>query len=233
MSYHAEISFKKMEPQDIIPFLKEFKEAYIKKIPEIAKENYPFCPAVRKNLFNSPNSLPELWKDKLALSECLSWVKDCSCFKYFYDNEFKLLGVISVPKCLKNLFDTSIAFQNYCDQDYEQKAWSGIKEFEDIYVKWITKDVDEVRKSYNARFEFCDFDKDFPEPTKKAERLMYYRRSFAYQEIWKRYESELWDEADAIHLSLFGGYELGQLYKFLKLCFAEAQTERMEFQNNH
>lgn len=45
MSYYAEISFKKMKSQDVISFLKDFKCAYIKKIPEIAKENYPFCPA--------------------------------------------------------------------------------------------------------------------------------------------------------------------------------------------
>lgn len=233
MSYYAEISFKKMEPQDIIPFLKEFKEAYIKKIPEIAKENYPFCPAVRKNLFNFPNSLPELWKDKLALSECLSWVKDCSRFKYFYDNEFKLLGVVSVPKCLKDLFDTSIAFQNSCDQDYEQKAWSGIKEFEDIYTKWITKDVDEVIDSYNLEDDFRDFNADYPDPIKKSERLMYWRKSFAYREIWGRYEQEIFDDDNAIYFSLFGAYESSKLYRILQCCLAEAQTERMEFQNNH
>lgn len=49
MSYYAEISFKKLESQNIISFLKDFKCAYIKKIPEIAKENYPFCLAVEKN----------------------------------------------------------------------------------------------------------------------------------------------------------------------------------------
>lgn len=65
MSYYAEISFKKMKSQDVISFLKDFKCAYIKKIPEIAKENYPFCPAVEKNLLNFQDLVSE---DKLELS---------------------------------------------------------------------------------------------------------------------------------------------------------------------
>lgn len=230
MSYYAKICFKRMEPDEIIAFFKLFKKKCVEEMPEIAKADYIYCPAIMKHF---DFSLAELVNDELEKHRCINWVKDCFRFKYFYDEEFGLLGMFNVPDCLNGLFDACITFQNSCDQDYEQNAWSGIKEFEDIYAKWITKDDDEVRKSYNAQFKFCDFDKDFPEPIKKAEQLMYYRRSFAYQEIWKRYESELWDEDDAIHLSLFGGYELGELYKFLKLCFTEAQTERMEFQNNH
>lgn len=184
----------------------------------------------KKNLFNFSDLLSE---DRLELSECLNWAKDCSRFKYFYDSEFKLFGVVSVPKCLKELFDTSIAFQNSCDQDYEQKVWSGIKEFENIYTKWITKDVDEVIDSYNLEDDFCDFNADYPDPIKRSEKLMYWRKTFAYREIWGRYKQETFNDDNAIYLSLFGGYESSQLYKFLKLCFAEAQTELMEFQNNH
>lgn len=38
MSYYAEISFKKMESQDVISFLKDFKYAYIKKSLRLRKK---------------------------------------------------------------------------------------------------------------------------------------------------------------------------------------------------
>lgn len=225
MSYYAKISFKQIKPEDIIPFFKEFKEAYIKKIPEIAKENYPFCPAVEKNLFNFPDLLSE---DKLELSECLNWAKDCSRFKYFYDNEFKLLGIVGVPKCLKELFDTSIAFQNSCDQNYDRDIWSKIKAFEDIYNKWITKDVDEIKDSYNLEDDYFDFDTDYPEPIERGEMLMYWRQTFAYREIWGRYEREIFDDDNAIYFSLFGTYESSKLYRILQCCLAEANAATRE-----
>lgn len=224
MSYYAEISFKKLESQDIISFLKDFKYAYVKRIPEIAKENYPFCPAVGKNLFN----FQDLAEDKLQLSKCLNWAKDCSHFKYFYDNEFKLLGIIGVPKCLKELFDTSIAFQNSCDQDYDRDIWSKIKAFEDIYNKWITKDVDEIKDSYNLEDDYFDFDTDYPEPIEKGEMLMYWRQTFAYREIWGRYEREIFDDDNAIYFSLFGTYESSKLYRILQCCLAEADAAMQE-----
>lgn len=227
MSYYAEIAFKKMEPQDVIPFLKDFKYAYIKRIPEIAKESYPFCPAIEKNLFNFPDLLSE---DKLELSECLNWAKDCSRFKYFYDNEFKLLGIVGVPKCLKELFDASVVFQNSSDQDYDRDIWSKIKAFEDIYNKWITKDVDEIKDSYNLEDDYFDFDKDYPEPIERGEKLMYWRQTFAYREIWGRYEQEIFDD-NAIYFCLFGTYESSNLYKILQCCLAEANAAMEKLKN--
>ena len=227
MSYYAEISFKKLESQDIISFLKDFKYAYVKRIPEIAKEDYPFCPAVGKNLFN----FQDLAEDKLQLSKCLNWAKDCSRFKYFYDNEFKLLGIVGVPKCLKELFDTSIAFQNSCDQDYDRDIWSKIKAFEDIYNKWITKDVDEIKDSYNLEDDYFDFDTDYPEPIEKGEMLMYWRQTFAYREIWGRYERGIFDDDNAIYFSLFGTYESSKLYRILQCCLAEADAAMQEWKN--
>ena len=227
MSYYAEISFKKLESQDIISFLKDFKYAYVKRIPEIAKENYPFCPAVGKNLFN----FQDLAEDKLQLSKCLNWAKDCSRFKYFYDNEFKLLGIVGVPKCLTELFDTSIAFQNSRDQDYGQKAWAGIKEFEDIYAKWITKDTNEIIDSYNLEDDFRDFNTEFLDPVEKAEELMYWRKSFAYREILGRYEREIFDDDNAIYFALFDTYESSKLYRILQCCLAEADAAMQEWKN--
>lgn len=220
MSYYVEISFKQIKSEDIIPFFKEFKEAYIKKIPDIAKEKCMFCPVVAENL-HFPTSLGELRKDKFETLNCLNWANNCSRFKYFYDKEFDLLGIVGIPECLDEMFDTTIVFQNSSDQDYDRNMWSKIKAFEDIYNKWITKDVDEIKDSYNLEDDYFDFDKDYPEPIERGEKLMYWRQTFAYREIWGRYEQEIFDD-NAIYFCLFGAYESSNLYKILQCCLEEA-----------
>lgn len=218
MSYYVEVSFKQIKSEDIIPFFKEFKEAYIKKIPEIAKEKCMFCPVVAENL-HFPTSLGELRNDKFETLNCLNWANSCSRFKYFYDKEFSLLGIVGTPKCLNKMFDTTIVFQNSSDQDYDRDIWSKIKAFEDIYNKWITKDVNEIINLYNAESGFS-FDKEYPGVIEKSEGLMYWRQTFAYQEIWQRYE-RIFNDAESIYFSLFGPYETS-LYKFLQCCLEEA-----------
>lgn len=218
MSYCVEISFKQIKSEDIIPFFKEFKEAYIKKIPEIAKEKCMFCPVVAENL-HFPASLGELRKDKFETLNCLNWANNCARFKYFYDKEFGLLGIVGIPECLDEMFDTTVVFQNSSDQDYDRDIWSQIKAFEDIYNKWITKDVDEIRDLYNTQTGFS-FDKEYSGVIERSEGLMYWRQTFAYQEIWQRYES-VFNDTESIYFSLFGPYETS-LYKFLQCCLEEA-----------
>lgn len=218
MSYCVEISFKQIKPENIISFFKTFKENYVIKIPEIAKEKCMFCPVVAENL-HFPASLKELRKDKFETLNCLSWANNCSRFKYFYDKEFGLLGIIGVPECLTEMFDTTIVFQNSSDQDYDQGIWSKIKAFEDIYIKWITKDVDEIVDLYNAQLGFS-FDKEYPDVIERSEGLIYWRKTFAYQEIWQRYQ-EVFNNTESIYFSLFGPCEIS-LYKFLQCCLEEA-----------
>lgn len=229
MSYYAKISFKQIKSEDIIPFFKEFKEAYIKKIPEIAKEKCMFCPVVAESL-HFPTSLGELRNDKLETLNCLNWANNCSRFKYFYDKEFGLLGIVGTPECLNEMFDTTIVFQNSSDQNYDRDIWSKIKAFEDIYNKWITKDVDEIRDLYNAQTGFS-FDKEYSDVIERSEGLMYWRQTFAYREIWGRYEREIFDDDNAIYFSLFGTYESSRLYRMLQCCLAEADAAMQEWKN--
>lgn len=124
---------------------------------------------------------------------------------------------------MKDLFDASIEFQDSCDQDYEASHWYGVKEFEEIYGKWITKDVDEIKKIYNENYSPFNFDKEYPDPIDASEQLAYFRKSYAYEEIWKRYQSELYDDEDAIYFSCFSANDLFVFNKFLEQCFSYAK----------
>lgn len=50
MSYWCEINFKKMEEKDIIPFLRSLKKRLYFDFSEIAKDNYIYCPFIKKHL---------------------------------------------------------------------------------------------------------------------------------------------------------------------------------------
>lgn len=175
MSYWCEINFKKMEEKDIIPFLRSLKKRLYFDFSEIAKDNYVYCPFVKKHLFD----LPEKCSDSMinepdVFNASSNWACNLFTFRYFYDTEYHLLGVFGVPNAVKDLFDASIEFQNSCDQDYEASHWRGVKEFEEIYEKWITKDVDEIKEIYNEKYSPFNFDKEYPDPIDASEYLAYY-----------------------------------------------------------
>lgn len=173
--------------------------------------------------------LPEKYSDLVIKEETdvfnasNNWVCNLFTFRYFYDTEYHLLGVFGVPNAVKDLFDASIEFQNSGDQDYEASHWHGVKEFEEIYGKWITKDVDEIKEIYNENYSPFNFDKEYPDPIDASEQLAYFRKSFAYEEIWKRYQGELYNNEDAIYFSCFSANNLFVFDKFLVHCFTYAK----------
>lgn len=160
-----------------------------------------------------------------------NWACNLFTFRYFYDTEYHLLGVFGVPNAVKDLFDASIEFQNSCDQDYEASHWRGVKEFEEIYEKWITKDVDEIKEIYNEKYSPFNFDKEYPDPIDASEYLAYLRKSFAYEEIWERYQGELYNDEDAIYFSCFSANNLAVLYKFLSHCFTYAKMVEEKYKS--
>lgn len=138
---------------------------------------------------------------------------------------------MTVPTTVKDLFDASIEFQNSGDQDYEASHWYGVKEFEEIYGKWITKDVGEIKEIYNEKYSPFNFDKEYPDPIDANEQLAYWRKSFAYEEIWKRYQGELYNDEDAIYFSCFSANNLAVLYKFLSHCFTYAKMVEEKYKS--
>jgi len=209
MSYSCSISFKKMEASEIIPFLREIKKTCCEKIEEIAKENYLWCPFIRKHLY-TPEKFSAIPSEEMIESE--AWTKSLFTFRYFYLDEMSLLGIFGVPSCIEPMFDKTVYFQNSCDQDYERSEWEGIGAFENIYDKYDKMSVEKLlEKDEDAKESYED------NPT--SERLGYWKRSLAYKEIWSHIENYLWDDSTSIYFSLFGFYNLFEIQKFLKMCY--------------
>ena len=163
MSYSCLISFKKMEPIEIIPFLVAFKKSCAEHLRDIANEEYGYCPFIRDNLV-VPDNFSDITIEERKIAQ--SWTHELFKFKYFYNTELSLLGVFGVPDALTNMFDKTIHFQDSTDQDYERSFWEGVSEFEAIYVKWMTMSWSDFNKEYEKRRgeSFDDFiDKEHPE----------------------------------------------------------------------
>ncbi len=230
MSYWCEINFKKMEEKDVIPFLRRLKKRLVFDFSEIAKDNYIYCPFVKKHLLDLPQEYSDLViKEPDVFNASNNWACNLFSFRYFYDTEYHLLGVFGVPNAVKDVFDASIEFQNSCDQNYVASHWHGVKEFEKIYEKWIIKDVNEIKEIYNEKYSPFTFDKEYPDTVKASKQLAYYRKSFAYEEIWERYQGELYNDESAIYFSCFSANDFAVLYRFLSYCFEFAKMAEEEY----
>lgn len=206
MSYHANISFKTIDANGLYPFLQEVKKTAIDRIEKIAEDEFLYMPSVRYE---------HLYKDcraVVAKDADEAWAR-ASVFtmRFFYLAEHNLLGAFGVPSDVEECFDTTIHFQNSCDQDYEFGEWKGVPIFEQIAERWKTATDDEVRQHYNDdRGEYDEAEDDFP--------FDYYRRTFAYDEIWAMCEDYMWNDSKALHLSLFGYYDFEPIQNFVAEC---------------
>lgn len=157
MSYSCFISFKKMNPAEMLTFFKQLKEHMSSHLPEVAAANHGYCPYIRqKELSDVSGTMqraewdaltPEQKKDLFPRdfrnvdldqrSEARDWAMN-HVFKYgvFFDEQRGLLGVFSLPDAAHELFDGTVYFQNSCDQNYERSEWEGVAAFEAIYDKW-------------------------------------------------------------------------------------------------
>lgn len=218
MSYRCFISFKKMQAEEIIPFLKSFKQEAINRLEQIAEKNCAYCPYIDKSedtVFNNT-----------IINEQKLWVRHVLSFRFFYDKEFKLLGVLGVCSPLEDMFDKTVYFQNSCDQDYPKEEYEGIEKFEEIYDKWMNKSSEEINKLYKE-----EYDEDL---TNDSVDENYYRRTWAYDEIWSRYENELYEDEKAVYFSLFESiYEVDKVYKFLRLCFRAYNDWNKKWEKEH
>lgn len=208
MSYCCYISFKKMTSDEIITFLQLFKQKVCMSLEEIAEQYYAFCPYIGEERKSS--------KDEIIHTTQTLWAHKVFTFRFFYDKERELLGVFSVPDTLRYLFDGTVYFQNSCDQDYEREEYNHVQKFEEIYDNWMKKSTEEI-------YELCK--KDVEEWNKDEE--MYYRRTYAYDEISTRYEDELYNDEKALYFSLFKTfYEEDMIITFLKYCREKMQNSR-------
>lgn len=157
MSYSCYISFKAMQPTEMLSFFRRLKEHMTEHLDEVAKDNHSYCPYIRrKELADVSGTMTrEEWDELSAAekkdlfprdlrnvdlddrSEAKDWAMS-HVFKYavFYDESRGLLGMFSIPDVARELFDGSVYFQNSCDQNYPRADWEGIAAFEAIYDRW-------------------------------------------------------------------------------------------------
>lgn len=219
MSYYATINFKTVKEGELYDFLKQIKDACKAKFTEIAKDNFICMPSINKDYLMKNDS--EYAKDQIDRA----WMRNSIfSYRFFYIPEHNLLGVFGVPDDVKDIFDLTCYFQNSCDQDYDFEDWKGIPIFEQIAEKWKNATHEEVYKSFEYPYEHeepIDYD--------------YYRRSFAYDEIWRMCEHYLYSEDDVVYISMFGGYEIAEQKGFCKKCrdaYDEWQKQRERSNEN-
>ena len=205
MSYHAEISFKTIKPNELYSFFQKLKAETVKNLDAIAEDEFLYMPSVRnEHLYNDVRAAV-----KRDANE--GWAKQVFTHRFFYLADHDLLGVFGVPNKAKQVFDKTIYFQNSCDQDYEFDEWKGVPVFEQIADKWANTTDQEVRRKY-LETNSGSWDED--EPFDHG----YYRRTYAYDEIWDMCSEYLWNEDSVVYISLFGFYDFYPVGKFVDKC---------------
>ncbi|MEE1503103.1 MAG: hypothetical protein UGF89_02515 [Acutalibacteraceae bacterium] len=219
MSYEALIHFKNIPANEVYSFMQTFKTEVLKKVDDIAKDNFVWLPSIRDS---------HLYKDveeRIIREIDKAWVHNVFKFRYFYLPKYELLGIFSVPDGFKDMFDNVTYFQNGCDQNYDFEEWNGVPLFEEIANKWKNvlsdKDVFELyRKKHGKWLKDEKFDYD------------YRRKSFCYDEIWSHISNFLFKDSDCVYLSLFGGYELREIYDFISKCKKHHEEWLKEIEND-
>ena len=230
MSYYCTISFKQIESKDIYPFLLEFKSTAIEKMEEIASSEYHFCPFCRNELF-LPEKYMEIPREKRDAA--VSWaINSVFMYRYFYNEELNLLGVYGVSDALKGLFDVTVQFQNSCDQNYDRKGWEGVKFFEDTYDRLMLYSNEEIVKKYEEKNGIGSWKNDLDD-CDEIEMLDYCRKSMCYEEIWRHFESTLYEHEKTLYFGVLGPNDFSETRKFVVECFQrfkdwEKECEELE-----
>lgn len=225
MSYYCSISFKSIRPNEIQDFMGEFKQFVTDHIPEIAKENYSYCPYIRATL-NVPKKFGDVSRQDRQMAEY--WARSSVFqYRYMYDSKRQLLCLFGTPNCSHELFDGTVDFQNSTDQDYSRDAYEGIQVFEDIFDKWQGKSDIEILKYYHNTYGGTLYD-NASSQSQLEEAIAYYKRTAAYNEIWSNYEDALYDDKSAVYLSLYGFYDGLTIDRFVKACHDEQVASQHE-----
>lgn len=223
MSYFAPISFKTIREGELYGFFKKIKDTLKEKFNEIAENNFIFMPSINTcnhRIFDGASDRAKEEADR-------AWMRNSVfSYRFFYIPEHNLLGVFSIPNAVKDIFDLTAEFQNSCDQDYEFEYWKGVPYFEFIAEKWKNASESEVEEYCNNRYSW-EFDKD------ECLDYDYYRRSNAYDEIWRMFEQYLYNEEDVVYISMFGGYEIAEQKGFVKKCKDAHEKREREFEEEY
>lgn len=224
MSYSATICFKTIKEGELYAFFKKIKDTCKEKFDDIAKDNFIYMPSVS----TMKKQMLEGASDRAKEEIDRAWMRNSVfSYRFFYIPEHNLLGVFSIHDCINEIFDLTCYFQNSCDQDYPFDDWKGIPVFEEIANKWKKSTDSEVKEHYHNRWG------DFWNEEENGSDLDYYRRSFAYDEIWRMCEHYLYSEDDVVYISMFGFYEISEQIGFVHKCKEAYDTWKKELEEKY
>jgi hypothetical protein len=204
MSYSATINFKTVKEGELYAFFKKIKDTCKEKFDDIAEDNFIYMPSVHF----AQNRTLDGASDRAKEDADRAWMRNSVfSYRFFYLPEHNLLGIFGAPDAVKDIFDLTVYFQNSCDQDYDFDDWKGVSIFEQIAEKWKNATDEEVYKAF-----------EYPDEPEEPIDYDYYRRSHAYDEIWRMCETYLYHEEKVVYISMFGGYEIAEQMGFVNKC---------------
>lgn len=210
MSYSATICFKTVEHKELYKFFGSLKAFCKANFEQTAKDNFIFMPTINRDYMLKEDS--RYAKEQLDRA----WMRNAVFnFRFFYLPQHNLLGMFNIPTVARRLFDATCFFQNSTDQNYDYEDWNGVPLFEKIAEKWKNATDEEVIAAH-----------DYPDELRESKNFDYYRKTFAYDEIWKICNDFLFSEDSVVYLSLFGGYEIAEQVEFVRLCNKHYQEWR-------
>ncbi len=221
MSYYCQISFKEIEAEDIQDFFLNLKKKARERFEQAVEDNYMYSPMHKDVFYKNPEDItPELYSTKYQ-TEQQDWTLKVYTYRWFYLKEHNLLGVFGVGNELKDCFDSTLSFQNSCDQDYDFDYWDNVKLFKDI-----------AEKHKNDTWEEVDPENDYEENERTDNNLEYLRKSAAYGEIWDNYlDDKLYDRDTCVFVSLFSPFydDLTFISKFSIHCYKKTMEQLETF----
>lgn len=226
MSYSAFVSFKKLEDTETIhSFFQKLKKTLLDNMPNIAEDNWSYCPLCRSHMFE-PEDVFSVVKEveREKYEESRKWFYQLFSYRWTYIPEHNMVAVFGVPQILYSCFDGTVYFQNSCDQDYTIDYYSGISLFEEIWNKWDQEDPFVVKEAIKEQYD----DLFSAEELEDQEQIDYYRRQFAYDEIFDFVDGTLFDDNSAVYISMFHFYDVIHESRFLLNCFEIAKKELLE-----
>ena len=205
----------------------KLKATAIERMDQVADEEYHFCPFIRNELY-LPDNYMEITREKKQ--EARNWAINCVfMYRYFYNKEFKLLGVYGVSNCLRDMFDTTVHFQNSCDQNYDRTDWEGVKLFENMYDAWMNYPKEYIRNKYDLRNGDGAWEK--AHGNDEGRWLDYYRKDMCYEEIWRLFEHTLYNHEYSMYFAVFGPHDISETSQFVKLCYDKYKEWEKEFED--
>lgn len=210
MSYSATIRFKKIKADEIFDFFVKMKEHVSNNLDKVAEDDFIYSPYAK----NKKKYEEDTW-GILLTEDMNNWARNSVFnFRYFYIKDLELLGLYGGPDCLEELFDSTLCFQNSCDQDYDFEYWDKVEPFKIIADRWKALTPEQIYEEY-SKSEYSSYTKDEFLHGGGGYRPSYYAKTLCYEEIWSKYiESTLFDDSTVVYLSLFGYHDFRVLKTF-------------------